>query len=222
MFQDRMKALRIIECVQNSDEWIAARLGKATASRISDVMASGKGGAPSASRARYLAELVLERITGEREEGFTSKAMQVGLEREPEAVARYKFETGIDVCEVGFVLHPTIEGSGASPDRLAGLDGIAQFKCPDAHTHLAYLRGETLPRAYVCQVQWEMACTKSLWCDFVSYHPKFPIGKRLHVRRINRDSAMIVEAESAVRAFLSDVERAVADLLADEAGEVAA
>lgn len=222
MFQDRIKSLRVIECVQNSDEWIAARLGKATASKLSDVMASGKGGAPSASRAKYLCELMLERLTGERQEGFTSKAMQTGHEREPEAAARYKFETGIDVCEVGFVLHPTIEGSGASPDRLAGADGIAQIKCPDAHTHLAYLRGETLPRAYACQVQWEMACTRSLWCDFVSYHPKFPIGKRLHVRRIKRDSAFIVEAEAAVRAFLLDVERAVIELAADEAIEAVA
>lgn len=216
MFEARKKALRIVDCAQNSEEWHAARLGKATASRISDVMAKGKSGAPSATRARYLAELVLERITGKRQDGFTSKSMQVGIEREPDAADRYTFLTGEPICEVGFVLHPTIDYSGASPDRLAGADGLVQFKCPEAHTHLAYIRGETLPRDYLLQVQWEMACTKAAWCDFASYHPEFPISKRMHIRRIKRDPVIIVEAEKAVREFLAEVDAAYVELMADE------
>lgn len=222
MFEARKKSLRIVDCVQGSDEWYAARLGKVTASRISDVLAKGKSGAPSATRARYLAELVLERITGKRAEGFTSKAMQVGIEREPDAAARYEFMTGNKLCEVGLVLHPTIDLSGASPDRFAGADGVVQFKCPDAHTHLAYIRGETLPRDYVLQMQWEIACTKSAWCDFTSFHPDFPISKRLHIRHIKRDPLLIVEAERGVREFLAEVEAAYVELMADEEIEAVA
>lgn len=222
MFEARKAALRIVECAQNSEEWHAARLGKATASRISDVMAKGKSGASSITRAKYMTELVLERITGKRQDGFVSKAMQIGIEREPDAAARYTYLTGIDVCEVGFVLHPTIDLSGASPDRLAGADGVVQFKCPEAHTHLAYLRGETLPRDYILQMQWEIACTRSAWCDFASYHPDFPPSKRMHIQHIKRDPVLIVEAECGVRSFLAEVEAAYVELMADEREEVAA
>ena len=50
---------------QRSEEWHEARLGKVTASRVADMMAKTKTG-PSASRKNYRAELVLERLTGQR------------------------------------------------------------------------------------------------------------------------------------------------------------
>ena len=215
MFDERKKCLRIVDCAQNSPEWYAVRLGKVTASKLSDVMAGGAG----KMRDGYKLQLVLERATGNRKEGFTSKAMKDGIEREPDAAARYSFTTGIDLAEVGFVLHPTLDFSGASPDRLAGADGVVQFKCPEAATHYAYLKGATLPTAYVQQMQWEMACTKSAWCDFVSFHPDFPISKRLHIRRIKRDPVYIVKAEAAVREFLAEVEAELAELMADEVRE---
>jgi hypothetical protein len=49
--------------LQQTDEWIKARLGKATASRVGDIMARTKSG-PAASRKNYRAELMVERLTG--------------------------------------------------------------------------------------------------------------------------------------------------------------
>ncbi len=49
---------------QRSDEWFAARLGKVTASKVKDVMAKGRGGAPSATRQNYMMQLLCERLTG--------------------------------------------------------------------------------------------------------------------------------------------------------------
>ena len=228
MFEARKKSLRIVDCVQNSDEWYAARLGKATASRISDVVA-GTGAAGTrkiagggATREKYLIDLVLERVTGKRAEGFTSKAVRDGIEREAEAAARYEFNTKTKLAEVGFVLHPTIDFSGASPDRLAGDVGLVQIKCPEPHTHYAYICEDALPINYRLQMQWEMACAKALWCDFVSYHPEFPISKRLHTRRVNREPALIVELERAVREFLAEAEAAYVRLMADEEIEAVA
>ena len=56
---------------QGGDEWFAARLGRLTASRMADVIATTKTGY-SASRAGYAVELALERITGQGETGFTN------------------------------------------------------------------------------------------------------------------------------------------------------
>jgi hypothetical protein len=60
---------------QRTEEWYTARAGKVTASRVADVIARTKTGY-GASRATYMAELVIERITGQPVEKFSSPAMQ--------------------------------------------------------------------------------------------------------------------------------------------------
>jgi len=62
---------------QRTEEWLAQRLGKATASRIVDVIAKTKSGY-STSRENYKVELALERITGSRAESYTNVAMDWG------------------------------------------------------------------------------------------------------------------------------------------------
>lgn len=203
--------------LQRNNEWHAARLGKATGSRIGDVMASGKGGAPSVTRANYLAQLVCERLTGKPTEGFINAAMQHGIDTETEAKTAYEFVTGLTVEDVGFVDHPTVAMSGASPDGLIGDDGMIEIKCPNSATHLATLRGASIDGKYMKQMQWQMACTGRQWCDFASYDPCFPFELQLHVRRVNRDDVMIAEIQSAVRAFLADVDAAVSELNAMKA-----
>ena len=103
---------------QQTDEWFASRLGCVTASRVKDVMAKGRGGAPSATRQNYMMQLLCERLTGKREEGFTSTAMQRGNELEPVARMAYELFADAEVTETGLILHPKIEGFGASPDGL--------------------------------------------------------------------------------------------------------
>lgn len=188
---------------QQTPEWFAERLGKATASRIADIIAKTKSG-PSASRQAYAVQLALERITGQREEGYTTAAMLRGTEMEAEARAMYEAATGELVREVGFIQHPRIEQSGASPDGLVG-DGLLEIKCPDSKQHLEYLQLATAPAKYRPQVHWQMACTGRQWCDFASYDPRFPERLRLHVVRVPRDDAYIAEIETEVEAFLSEV-----------------
>jgi hypothetical protein len=106
--------------LQQTDEWIKARLGKATASRMGDVMAKIKSGAPSASRKNYLTELMVERMTGEPYPHHVSPEMQYGIDTQPEAVAAYCFQRNVDVADVGFVPHPFLPMTGCSPDGLIG------------------------------------------------------------------------------------------------------
>lgn len=190
---------------QYSDEWWAARLGKATASRISDIIAKTKS-SWGASRANYEAELIAERLTGETGESFTNSAMQWGTDTEPQARVAYEFMTDRDIVEVGFVDHPRIEMSGASPDGYVGHEGMVEIKCPKTAGHLATLLGASIPRKYTVQMQWQMACAGRAWCDFVSFDPRLPVKHQLFVKRIERDAAMIEALEKDVREFLAEIE----------------
>lgn len=197
--------------IQGSEEWFAARLGKVTASRVADVIAKTKTGY-STSRANYMAELIAERLAGARTEGFTNAAMQWGTDKEPEARAAYAFMQDVDVAEVGFVDHPAILMTGASPDGLVGDDGMVEIKCPNTATHLDTLLGGTVPAKYVTQMQWQMACTGRAWCDFASYDPRLPEAMRLFVQRVERDDRFIGETEQEVRNFLTELEDKVSTL----------
>lgn len=192
------------DVIQGTEAWHALRLGKVTASRVADVVAKTKSGY-AASRANYLAELVLERLTGNRAEGFTSAAMQWGTDQEPVARQRYEFETDCEVSEVAFVDHPRIVMSGASPDGLVGDLGLVEIKAPNSATHLDTLKTGVVPARYVTQMLWQMACTGRAWCDFVSFDPRFPAEHELFIQRVHRDDARIAELEAEVIAFLAEV-----------------
>lgn len=194
--------------VQGTDEWFAVRLGKATASRIADVIARTKTG-PGASRKNYLAELVAERLTGLPAARFTNAAMQWGSDTEPQARAAYEFMHDAAVAEVGFVVHPRIVMAGASPDGLVGGDGLVEIKSPNTATHIDTLLGAPIDGRYVTQMQFQMACTERAWCDWVSFDPRMPEDLRLVVRRVPRDETVIAELEAAVTEFLAEVDAVV-------------
>jgi putative phage-type endonuclease len=193
---------------QRTDEWYAARLGKVTASRISDVLSKGKTG-ESASKATYRAELIAERLTGERAQNFVSAAMIWGNEYEPMARSAYELETGLIVTEVGFIDHPTVPMSGASPDGLVGDDGLVEIKCPGTKTHIDLLLNKIIPSKYIGQMQWQMACTGRAWADFVSFDPRMPEHLMIEVIRVARDQSFIDECITAVSAFLNDIAESI-------------
>jgi len=196
---------------QGSTEWFAERCGKVTASRVADIIAKTKSG-PSASRANYLAQLVAERLTGDVAESFTNAAMVHGTETEPEARAAYEFRRDVSVLQVGFVPHPSIAESGASPDGLVGEDGLIEIKCPNTATHIDTLLSGTVPSKYLTQMQWQMACTGRAWCDFASFDPRMPEEMRLFVKRVSRDDQHIHELEREVVNFLAELAEKLASL----------
>lgn len=197
--------------MQRTDEWYAVRLGKVTASRIADVTAATRNGW-GASRANYKAELVAERLTGKPVQRFVSGAMQHGIDTEPEAILAYEFFTDQTVDPVGFVDHPTIVMSGASPDGLTGDDGLVEVKCPNTATHIDTLLGAQIPDKYLKQMQWQMACTGRQWCDFVSFDPRLPESMKILITRVPRDDKVIAELERLVKVFLSEVDQLVSEL----------
>jgi putative phage-type endonuclease len=196
---------------QGSPEWFAARLGKVTASRIADVMARTKSGY-AASRGSYMAELISERLSGTSYERFQNAAMQWGNDKEPEARVLYELLEDVSVAEVGFIEHPSLAMTGASPDGHIGEVGMVEIKCPMTHTHIETLIHNMVDTKYVYQMQWQMACTGRQWCDFFSFDPRMPVSMRYFKKRFHRDAQQIADIEREVRTFLLDLDQKIATL----------
>lgn len=153
--------------------------------------------------------MVAEILTGSTAEHYVSYWMEQGIENEPYARAAYEIQTGKMTEQIGFVLHPTIERAGCSPDSLVGDDGLAEYKAPKPETHIEYILAGVVPPEYEPQMQWQMACTGRKWNDFASYCGAFPEDLQLFVRRLPRDDKLISGYELEVTQFLKEVDQAI-------------
>lgn len=196
---------------QRSDAWYAAKAGKFSASEMADLL-SGRGKKPTATRTNLIAKKVAERLTGVMERGFTSAAMQHGIDFEDEARDLYFIHRELPIEEEGFIDHPAIPFSGCSPDGMVADDGLVEIKCPNTATHIDYLRTKKVPNKYLYQMQWQMAVTGRQWCDFVSYDPRMPEHLCLLVIRVPRDDELIAELEEAVTEAVKEVEDIINEL----------
>lgn len=194
------------EVTQGSDEWFALRLGKVTASKISDVMSKGVG------RERYQEALLAERLTGQAGSSFTNASMQWGTEQEPFARQAYEIDHGF-VEETGFWQHDEL-ALGVSPDGLVGEDGVVgdhglvEIKCPNSSTHVSWLRDKKVPSKHIKQIQCQLWVTGRAWCDFVSFDPRMTLLKnRLMVVRCERDDVLIKKMEEEVKRFLNELDQ---------------
>jgi hypothetical protein len=136
--------------------------------------------------------------------------MQWGTDQEPHAIAAYSFMHDTDV--EGGRLHRPPDHRPLPAAHLMGsigTEGMCEIKCPNTKTHLDTLMGASIPKKYMLQMQWQMACSGRAWCDFVSYDPRLHGAMQLHVERVQRDPALIAEIEAEVRSFLREVDLAV-------------
>jgi putative phage-type endonuclease len=190
--------------IQGSEEWLRLRLGKVTASRVADVLAKTKTGV-SASRANYLIELALQRVTGVIEPSFMNDAMQWGKDNEQTARTAFEVAHNVFVDQVAFVDHPTIPNFGCSPDGIIG-DSLLELKCPyQSAVHWSYFK-DGCPSKYYTQIQAQMSCTgaKSVW--FVSYDGRMPPRSQLYIEEVLREEEFIKKMEEEVLKFLNEVE----------------
>src|SRR5581483_4176477 len=186
--------LEIIDCEQNSPEWYAARLGIPTASMFATVMASGKGGGPSLTRAKYMRELVGERITGEANEGYSNVHMERGKAMEAEARDLYAFVHNEPLQRVGFIRNGD---KGCSPDSLAGTRGGVEIKTALPHILIEILQKDQVPTEHIPQLQGTLWIAEREWWDLVVFWPKMPMFKK----RIYRDEPYIAGLKKGVSLF---------------------
>lgn len=190
--------------LQGTEEWHLQRVGNITASRIHDIMAKTKSGY-SSSRQNYLADLVVEILTGGYTETYQSQAMRWGIEKEPEARTVYEFLTDQKVMVAEYAKHPTILDSGASPDGLVGNYGLIEIKCPNTATHVNMLIKKSIPKQYYLQMQWQLECTERKWCDFVSYDPRMPPEFYIFIKRISKDEQLLETIREEVIKFREEI-----------------
>ncbi len=210
-----MKPFTIATPDQRTPAWYAARVGKLTASRACDMLATIKTGEAAARRDLRL-QIVCERLTGlSQDNGFVNAEMQRGIDKEADARAAYEAATGHLVQPCGFLQHPDLATGGSPDGEIAGYTGLVEIKCPKSATHLAYLRTHAVPKDYLAQIQHQIWLTGAAWCDFVSFDDRFPEALRLVVVRVYREQVDLKAYELLVRMFLAEVDReyaAVAEL----------
>lgn len=197
--------MQILDGVQGSPEWAAHRIGRITASRMSAVCAKGKSGAPSATRAACMGDLIAEYMTGQIAESYTNADMQRGTDLEPLARAAYEVQSGKMVDQVGLVIHPKNDRWAASPDGVVGTEGLLEIKCPRTHVHIAYILAGKPPAEYLPQMAWQAACCERQWVDFASYDPRMPADLQLFVVRYVPPREYIAELELEATAFLEEM-----------------
>lgn len=196
--------MKIIDCIQGSEEWYAARLGHVTASCFTDATASGKGSSPSVTRKNYMLKLIAERLTGLPSESYSNKAMEHGTATEQEAREHYEGMNGISVRQVGFIERD--EDTGASPDGLIDDDGLLEIKCPFTTTHIRWILADKMPTEYFKQVQGGLWVAERKWCDFMSFDPRMN-KRKAFIKRVLRDETCISELEANIHLFIGDMKR---------------
>lgn len=223
-----------VQCQQNTPEWLHARCGMITASKIVDVISynqpsaavakelgyklvrdavrAGVKGEPGADRLRYLKQVRGERLTGRTTEQYVSKYMYHGSEYETLARGAYIVACDAEVEQVGFAIHPDLPYSGASPDALVNEDGLLEIKCPQIETHLDYLDAGVVPEEYEPQCMWGMEVCERKWCDFMSFHPDAPENLRVFIVRLEYDPERAAELRREVVKFNDEVEASIARL----------
>tara|TARA_R110002126_G_scaffold171721_2_gene320500 strand:- start:444 stop:1070 length:627 start_codon:yes stop_codon:yes gene_type:complete len=204
--------MKIIEtCEQGSAEWLAMRLGKVTASKVSDVLSKGRGSAPSKMSETYMIELIAEVLTGNSKPFFENDAMRWGTETEPQARAMYAVNNDfVDVKEVAFVEHN--EQVGISPDGLIGEDGLLEIKCPNTTTQLKRALSNDYSVDYKAQIQMQLWVTEREWCDFLSFDPRLDCEAGYLQQRVFRDEEYIEEMKTKVYAFVEKMNEIIEQL----------
>jgi hypothetical protein len=206
--------------IQGSQEWIDSRIGKVTASGVAKVFTQPrKGCSVSKVRESYLADLLAERLTGKpsmQNYGDDSDDGPAAWGKKMEPLARAAYEERYDkhgMCPkvelIGFIDHPLIPMSGASPDGLIGLDGGVEIKCPNTKTHLETVRKGAVPTSHLPQIKWNLACTGRRWWDFISFDPRAE-EQQFFCQRVEPNPDELRAMELGVFAFIMELEARLA------------
>lgn len=212
--------MRVVPCIQNSEEWDELRRGVPTTSCFDKIITPAKAEL-STTWPKYAAELIAQSLKASTPPP-PSFWMQHGTEHQPYAIKAYEKVTGRMVEQVGFVWPDEHERYGCSPDGLVGDNGLIEVKCPMPETLIGYHIGGVLPMEYKPQVMGQLLITGREWCDFVGYHPKLAP----FILRVERDVKYIAklwlsleefcEKLAEMRAKLAGVDESVDVQLTDD------
>lgn len=168
--------MKTFDCKQGSLDWFMIRKGRPTASNFDKILTQ-KTRKPSAQAEDYMYQLAAEAMSElppDGSENYVNRAMQHGINVEPEARRWYELQHDLDVRQVGFCMSDCGR-YGCSPDGLVGEAGGLELKCPLLKTHIGYLANESrLVDEYRWQVHGALLVTGREWWELVSYAHGLP------------------------------------------------
>lgn len=202
-----MRRFTVIDCDQKTPAWFAARVGRVTSSVAAAMLSKGRGSEEAAGKRNLRTRLALERIAGRSfERDFSSRYMEQGTEREPEAFGAYEALTGRLLERTGFCSHNDLMAGCSLDGSCDDFTGIIEIKCPDHSAHFEALKTNKVPSHYFKQVQHALYVTGAEWCDWLSYQPDFPESLRVKLIRVERDPAALDAYEGQLSLFLVEVD----------------
>ncbi len=181
---------------QQSREWFGLRLGRVTSTRLKTVAHGTLAAQTGLLNIMQWEVEQREAALDKYMEGFgykTPASIRLGKEREDWLIARYEImrqqEYGykIKIDRPGFVVHPTIDEFGCSPDWLLK-DRSGEGKVRVDHAKHEYaLKVGMLPEDKD-QVYCQAMCAGYDQADYVSYCPDYPIlANRIAIVRVPID-----------------------------------
>jgi len=160
----------LIKKFENEKEWLSAREGKITGTKLKDITPKQRGSGYRAGFYKLIAEKIAVPPT-------TELAIDRGKRIEEEAIESFSKETGLKV-DTSLVLWQREDNTdiAISPDGFIGEKEAVEVKCLNSENHIqTYLEGE-IPSDYICQVYHYFIVNDSLEkLYFVMYDPRVTI-----------------------------------------------
>lgn len=203
--------MRILNVTQGTKEWLKAKAGVITGTRLKDVMGT------KTARENLLNKIVSERLTEQLEESYTSQAMQRGIDEETFALKEYSKRTGNKISDYGLCLHEEYDWLGLSPDALKkDFTHAVESKSPNSDTHVKYIRSNKVPKEYHWQlIHYFIVNPKLKTLDFISYDARIKLeSKQLLIINLTRKELQkdIERAWIELFKFNDDVEQVLGEI----------
>lgn len=175
-------------------DWLNARTGKITGSRLKDFEPK-KNGEKKIEFYRVLSERLLDPDYQDQKD---ENAMQRGNRLEDKAIKLYQETSGAEVLsELELWVRGDNEWMAVSPDAVTpDRKGAVEVKCLNPARHLETLLTSTIPEEYLYQgYQYFIVNDKLEWIDFCFYEPRLRIADKFFIKRVNR-SDVLAELEA--------------------------
>ena len=184
-----------VTMTKSQDEWLQARANRFTASVVHKLMGSSRTGELLSKTAQsFIYEKAAEILTGYSKPVY-GDALEWGITNEADAFHMFAQNDFNEWTYYGgdtYVFIPYGEYSGYSPDGLSE-DAILEIKCPyNSGIHLKNFNiydADSLKQIhpeYYWQMQLGMLATNLDYGYFVSYDPRMPEEKQMHIGEIER------------------------------------
>ena len=184
-----------ITMTQSQEEWLKARANRFTASVVHKLMGVSRNGETlSKTTQSFIYEKAAEILTGYSKPVY-GDSLEWGITKEADAFHMFADNDFNEWTYYGgdtYVFIPYGEYSGYSPDGLSE-DAILEIKCPyNSGIHLKNFNiydADSLKQIhpeYYWQMQLGMLATDLDYGYFVSYDPRMPEGKQMHIGKIER------------------------------------